>query len=147
MGQTAGNVKASQLTNLSAKSSHLCVFNAECLNGNQFYGGSNSNQPTYGLQTTFGNLRRNSLFGPHYMDTDMALSKKIYHREAMALTIGANAYNVFNKANFAAPDGVEGDSTFGEITSTVAPPTSPYGSFQGAAVTQRVLQVHGKFTF
>ena len=30
---------------------------------------------------------------------------------------------------------------------TVAPPTSPYGSFQGAAVTQRLMVIHGNLTF
>jgi hypothetical protein len=137
MGQSVSGLTAAKLTNGSPSSAHVCVFAPNCLNKGDFEA----------TQNTFGNLRRNALFGPHYMDTDMALSKKVYHREAMALTIGANAYNVFNKGNFANPDGVIGDSTFGEITSTVAPPTSPYGSFQGAAVTQRVLQVHGKFTF
>ncbi|MGO9338353.1 MAG: hypothetical protein ACLPY1_12685 [Terracidiphilus sp.] len=37
--------------------------------------------------------------------------------------------------------------SFGQIQSAVAPPTGPHGSFQGAAVTQRLLQVHGKITF
>jgi hypothetical protein len=65
----------------------------------------------------------------------------------MSLRIGANAYNALNQPNFAAPGAGIGTSTFGQITSTEAPPTSPYGSFQSAAVTQRVLQVFGKFTF
>jgi len=65
----------------------------------------------------------------------------------MALSIGANAYNVFNHANFGMPVGDISSGAFGQIQSTVAPPTSPYGSFQGAAVTQRLLQLHGKFTF
>jgi hypothetical protein len=54
---------------------------------------------------------------------------------------------VFNHANFANPGSTVGSSTFGVISGVQAPPTSPYGSFQGAAVTQRVLVVHGRFTF
>jgi hypothetical protein len=65
----------------------------------------------------------------------------------MSLKIGANAYNVFNHPNFSNPNASVGTSSFGSITSVQAPPTSPYGSFQGAAVTQRVLQVFGKITF
>jgi hypothetical protein len=102
-------------------------------------------------QADFGNLRRNSLFGPHYVDTDLSVLKKIVKAEGFTFEIGANAYNVFNHVNFANP-GITStndtsQSSFGQITGAVAPPTSPYGSFQGAAVTQRLLQVHGKITF
>jgi hypothetical protein len=97
--------------------------------------------------TTFGNLRRNALFGPHYIDTDLSVVKKILTAEGFTFSIGANAYNAFNNVNFANPNSTLGSGNFGVITTTVAPPTSPYGSFQGAAVTQRVLQVHGKITF
>jgi hypothetical protein len=69
--------------------------------------------------------------------------------------LGAQAYNIFNHPNFANPgDAYSGDSSnqitsssFGSIGAVVAPPTSPYGSFQSAAVTQRLLVVTGKFTF
>jgi hypothetical protein len=67
--------------------------------------------------------------------------------EGLTIEIGANAYNVFNHVNFAPPVSDVSLSSFGQIQSAVAPPTSPYGSFQGAAVTQRLLQVHGKITF
>ena len=53
-------------------------------------------------------------------------------------------FNIFNEAHFSNPSGSFSPTTtttFGQITSTEAPPTSPYGSFQSAAVTQRVLQV------
>jgi hypothetical protein len=99
------------------------------------------------IQGTFGNVRRNALYGPHYVNTDLSLLKKIINKERLTFQIGANAYNVWNHANFANPNSVLGSSSFGLITNVVSPPTSPYGSFQGAAVTQRVLQVHGKITF
>jgi hypothetical protein len=73
--------------------------------------------------------------------------KKIVKAEGFTFQIGANAYNVFNHANFAPPVTDVSSGSFGQIQGAVAPPTSPYGSFQGAAVTQRVLQVHGKITF
>ena len=60
---------------------------------------------------------------------------------------GANSYNTFNQPNFANPNSTLGQASFGVITGVNAPPTSPYGSFQGAAITQRIVQVHGKVTF
>jgi len=92
-------------------------------------------------------LRRNAFFGPHYADSDLSVLKKVVKAEGFTLQIGANAYNVFNHVNFANPIGDVSSGAFGQIQSADAPPTSPYGSFQGAAVTQRLLQVHGKITF
>jgi hypothetical protein len=77
----------------------------------------------------------------------MTLSKQLFKKEDMTFSLGAQAYNVFNHANFSNPGSQIGSSSFGAITSVLAPPTSPYGSFQSAAVTQRVLVVQGKFTF
>jgi hypothetical protein len=137
MAQT--NPGVAKVTNTSIGNPHSCVTNGGCLDITQFV--------APGSQTTFGNVRRNALYSPHYADTDLALSKDFVKWEGMTLRIGANAYNAFNHPNFAGPGAGVGTSTFGAITGTLAPPTSPYGSFQSAAVTQRVLQVFGKFTF
>ena len=125
-----------QLTNTLASNPHAAV-TTPGLDATQYADPNGS----------FGNLRRNSLYGPHYVDTDLTLSKKIVTAEGFTLQIGANAYNAFNNVNFSNPNNSSGSGAFGLITGTNAPPTSPYGSFQGAAVTQRVLQVHGKITF
>jgi len=151
MAQTAPGVSTGQLVDKATHDAHGCVYvPAGCLGDQtsanfQYYGGTGVS--SLALQPTFGNVRRNALFGPHYADTDIALSKVFFKWESSSLKIGANAYNAFNKANFANPGSTIGDSNFGSITSVDAPPTSPYGSFQGAAVTQRVLQVFGKITF
>jgi hypothetical protein len=100
-----------------------------------------------GAQTDLGNAARNQFNGPHYADTDLSLVKKLYHREALNLQIGANAFNVFNHPNFALPAADISAGGLGSITSIAAPPTSPYGSFQGAGVGGRVMQVFGKFNF
>lgn len=126
----------SSLTNTCGINPHGAV-TASCLDSTQY----SSNQ------TTFGNLRRNAFFGPHYADTDATLTKQIVKAEGFTFTLGAQAYNLFNHPNFGNPGGTVGDSNFGYITNTQAPPTSPYGSFQSAAVTQRVLVVNGKITF
>ena len=111
-----------------------------CLNAANFKYGATP-------QTDFGNVRRNSFRGPHYTDSDLLLTKTLVKMEKIKFDIGANAYNLFNHPNFAAPAAALGLNGFGTITGTVAAPTSPYGSFQGAAVTQRIVQVHGKLTF
>ncbi|WP_263350731.1 TonB-dependent receptor [Acidicapsa acidisoli] len=119
--------------------------------GSNPYGAVNGTCLDFGqyaaTQTTFGNVRRNAFFGPHYADTDMTLMKQFVKREGVAFQLGAQAYNVFNHANFSNPNATLGTGSFGTITSVQAPPTSPYGSFQSAAVTQRVLVVTGKITF
>ncbi len=110
---------------------------------------SGLNTPTGGqvYQTTFGNVTRNSFYGPHYADTDISLYKKLYKHEARSVTIGANAFNSFNHPNFGQPVGNVSSGSLGTIVNTISPPTSPYGSFQGAAVSGRVIQVLGKIIF
>jgi len=98
-------------------------------------------------QNDFGNVHRNSYRTPHYADTDLSITKDIVKLEGFKFTLGGSAYNVWNHPNFAAPASTLGLSNFGEIQGTLAAPTSPYGSFQGNAVTQRLIQVHAKFTF
>ena len=124
------------LTNTCGTNPHAAV-SSPCLDATQYAS----------TQSTFGNLRRNFLYGPHYANSDMTLSKQLFKKEDMTFSLGAQAYNVFNHANFSNPGSQIGSSSFGAITSVLAPPTSPYGSFQSAAVTQRVLVVQGKFTF
>jgi hypothetical protein len=138
------NPGVTKLTNLSSSNPHSCVVNANCLDNGQYVQPFSSTTPG---QTTFGNVRRNALYGPHYVESDFALSKDIVKWESMTFRLGANAYNTFNHPNFQPPGAGIGTSTFGAITSVAAPPTSPYGSFQGAAITGRVLQVFGKITF
>lgn len=60
--------------------------------------------------------------GAHYFDTDLNVSK-----------------------TFAVHDVATG--TFGKILETAASPPSAYGSFQGSAVSGRVIQRQLKFIF
>jgi hypothetical protein len=98
-----------------------------------------------GEETNWG-AARNSFYGPGYFDIDTSLYKVIPVTERMRFLIGAQAYNLFNHPNFANPGGnIAGG--LGTITSTVSAPTSPYGSFQGSAVSGRVLVLSGRFQF
>jgi hypothetical protein len=113
--------------------------NTPCLTTSEFV--------AYGQQTDFGNRPRNQFTGPRYADTDLSLVKKLYTRESLKVEMGANSFNVANHPNFALPAANIAGGGFGTISSIAAPPTSPYGSFQGAGVGGRVLQVFGKFSF
>ncbi len=61
-----------------------------------------------------GNAERTTLFGPGRWNADMALSKRFG-----GFQFRAEIFNVFNNAQFAAPNTVVGSPTFGQITSTV----------------------------
>ena len=94
------------------------------------------------------NQRRNQFRGPNFFDTDLTLSKVFKINERLGFGIGATAFNVLNHPNFANPvnDLANGPGVFGAVSSTVAPPTSPFGAFAGVA-SGRIVQVTGRLTF
>jgi hypothetical protein len=99
------------------------------------------------IQTDWGNISADSFRGPGYFDIDMQISRVFQIREKMNLKLGMSAYNVMNHANFANPSGSYTSGAFGTITSTLGPPTSIYGTGQGAAVSGRLAVLTGTFTF
>ena len=103
-------------------------------------------------QTNFGNIGRNQFRGPAYFDTDLSIKKSFRvtkNENGLKLTLGANAYNVLNHRNFGNPDSdiADGPGVFGTIVNTVTPASSPYGNFQGGAVSGRVLQLEMQVKF
>jgi hypothetical protein len=118
-----------------------CKVDIQCLNPAQF---------TVTGQNTFGNLSRNQFRGPGYFDMDMTIKKNFRITESgLTFSMGANAYNVLNHPRFANPDNnfADAGSTFGQIQSSVTPASSPYGNFQGSAVSGRVLQLELEVKF
>jgi hypothetical protein len=111
----------------------------QCLSPSQFM--------APGTETNFGNIARNSFRGPGYFDTDMSVYKNFKITERFNLKLGMLFYNILNHANFSNPDGALNDGTFGQVTQTVTPASSPYGNFQGAAVSGRVIQTMIKVQF
>jgi hypothetical protein len=95
----------------------------------------------------FGNYPRNSFRSPGYFDIDLSGTKSFAIGERYRLAFGATFYNIMNHPNFANPNGALGLSGLGLITSTVTPPTSAYGSFEGSAVSGRVIVTTARFTF
>jgi hypothetical protein len=98
-------------------------------------------------QLNYGNIGRNSFRGPGYFDTDMNVNKTFAIHERYRLLIGAYFFNILNHPNFDLPVNNLALGNFGTINSTVSAPSSAYGSFQGSAVSGRVIQTQVKFTF
>ncbi len=97
--------------------------------------------------TSFPNQRRNMWRGPGFFDSDLSVNKNFKITERFLLNLGANFYNIFNHPNFANPDDNLADTTFGQIQTTTASPTGPYGSFFTGLPSGRIIQFQGKITF
>ncbi len=99
------------------------------------------------VQTDWGNISPGQFRGPGYFDIDTNIARNFTVHEKMVLNLGLQAYNVLNHTNFANPSGTLSSGSFAQITGTLGPPTSIYGTGQGAAVSGRLLVVAGRFTF
>lgn len=74
------------------------------------------------LVGTFGDVGRNSYYGPHYLDTDLSISKSVPIMEGVNLQFRADFFNVFNHVNLGQPDSCFDcqDGSAGTISSIVA---------------------------
>ncbi len=73
---------------------------------------------------TLGNARRRFFYGPGIDNTDLAISKNTVLKDALSLELRAEAFNVFNHAQFFGPAAVNGNISspqFGQIQ-TASPP-------------------------
>jgi hypothetical protein len=89
---------------------------------------------------TFGNLGRNAFRAPSIADLDLALAKEVSFAERMKLRFRADLFNVFNRAQYGAPNANISASNFGVITSTI----SPYATGRG---TPREFQLSARISF
>ena len=122
----------------------VAAVNTPCVNANAFV---NAGAATFNNFTSWSTQTRNQFFGPHYFDMDISLYKGFKIREGMTLSVGVQAFNVFNHPNFAIPDNNLGDPTFGQVISMISTPTSPYGNFLGFDSSPRVAQITGRLVF
>jgi len=115
-----------------------------CLSSAQF-----SSPVVPGGVAGFGNQRRNQIYGPGFFNTDLTLMKtfRLPHWEGAKLQIGAQAFNLFNHANFDQPVADVSNPQFGSIVRTVSDPTSVYGSFLGGDGSPRALQIRAQINF
>jgi outer membrane receptor protein involved in Fe transport len=74
--------------------------------------------PAFG---NFGNAGRNRLEGPGYANVNVALVKHVRLGGGTRLQLRAEAFNLFNRANFDLPDNYFGSPTFGQVLSAQAP--------------------------
>ncbi len=65
----------------------------------------------------YGDAGRNSLLGPGYASFDMSLLRRFTLPERTTLTLEAQAFNLFNRPDFALPGTFQGESSFGVISS------------------------------
>ncbi|MGB0064057.1 MAG: hypothetical protein WBP85_06380, partial [Terracidiphilus sp.] len=100
----------------------------------------------------FGNAGRNSLRGPGFAEFDPALHKDFAISQGRKLTIGVEAYNLFNHPNFGVPSntqsalslGGNGDAVFKDAAGDFA---DNVGQILTTAGTGRQIQLAGRFTF
>ena len=145
-GLFSGGASSVVLGTFTGGATLSCGYPGQDINNPHLCQDVNSWMPS-GTETTWGNLKRNSFRGPSYFDWDMTVTKSFKATERFQFTVGVNVFNVFNHPNFGNPDADISSGTFGQITSTVTPASSPYGNFQGAAVSGRVIQTVARFSF
>jgi hypothetical protein len=89
---------------------------------------------------TFGNLGRNAFRARGISEVELALSKDIAIAERMRIRLRADAFNVFNRAQYGAPNADFSQTNFGVITTTI----SNYATGRG---TPREFQLSAKVSF
>lgn len=89
---------------------------------------------------TFGNLGRNAFRAPGISQLDLGLSKYIALTERLSIRMRADLFNVFNGAQYGAPNADLSQSNFGTITTTI----SNYATGRG---TPREFQLSAKIVF
>jgi hypothetical protein len=87
----------------------------------------------------FGNLGRNVVIGPSFINTDVSVMKAITVAQKYRVQLRVDAFDVFNHANFGPPGNVVGSPTFGKISRTRLP--------TGEAGSSRQIQLAAKLFF
>ena len=104
-------------------------------NVHQWYNPTCFTASAYG---TLGNLGRNNLVGPGYVETDLGVMKETRITERVSLQFRAELFNLFNHPNFNYPGHVRVQRGFGCHQLSVR--TSVYGRFDYLARGQRRAQ-------
>ena len=70
---------------------------------------------------TYGNVGRNTLYGPSTRTLDLALARSFNFTERLAFQIRAEAFNAFNQVNLGTPNRFVNTPQFGTITMAMTP--------------------------
>jgi hypothetical protein len=89
---------------------------------------------------TFGDLGRNAFRAPRISELELGLSKGVPLAERIDIRFRADVFNVFNRAQYGAPNADLSQSNFGVITTTI----SNYATGRG---TPREFQLSAKLSF
>jgi hypothetical protein len=97
---------------------------------------------------TFGNVKRNFFHGPGFNYTNLSLYKNfpLGAEKSRYIELRVEAFNAFNHANFASPDGnfTDGPGFFGVVTAVAGSTTADVNSDPQPG---RAIQLVGKFYF
>ena len=74
-----------------------------------------------GPSQPFGNAARNSVRGPNFWQFDLAASKRVALGGSASFELRIEAFNLFDRVNFRAPNGNRSAGAFGTITATYDP--------------------------
>lgn len=92
-------------------------------------------QPAFAGQIFFlnkpgqtGNLPRNFLNGPKYINLNLNISKSFRFTESMRLQLRSEFFNVLNRANFSVGDFNVNSTDFGRVTNTFDPRIVQFGA-------------------
>jgi hypothetical protein len=91
-----------------------------------------------------GTMERNQLYGPGFADVDVSFFKTTPITERIGFQLRVEAFNVFNRANFAAPNNTFGASGFGTLYDTIGDASGAPGIGPGEPLN---LQLGGKLVF
>jgi hypothetical protein len=114
-------LSGSMVNRLGGTGSKSTYFNTTCFTQPNFF--------TYGDESRTDNTVRT----PGIANWDMSLYKSVPVHEKVALNFRVEAFNLFNRVQFGAPNGQLGTGTFGWI--------------QAQANSPRILQIAGRLTF
>jgi hypothetical protein len=87
----------------------------------------------------FGNLGRNVIIGPAFVNTDLSITKTVTTARGSSVQLRADAFDLFNHANFGPPGNIVGSPMFGKISRTRLP--------TGEAGSSRQIQFVVKLLF
>jgi hypothetical protein len=93
---------------------------------------------------TLGNLGRDTVIGPHFVNTDLALLKDTRFKENLDLQFRAEFFNIFNHTNLGLPSAGQGG---GALYAAGAVPIGSAGQITSQNGTPRQIQFALKFTF
>jgi hypothetical protein len=84
-----------------------------------FFNGNQRAQFSAPAAGQFGNTGRNAFYGPHYFEADASILKRVVVTERVKFEIRADATNLTNSVEFAAPTTDITSSIFGRIRNSV----------------------------